>query len=552
MASLISQRSLAPFPFLFLFFSAVLYASDGRSLYMKNCSLCHHEERIGRTAPPLLPQTLNGKTTSQLMKIVKEGIPGTTMPPFRNLTSEEILKIIEFLKRPASRVIFGVKDIKKSREFYPKVKIHQRPSDPLNTVVLIDRGKREVVILEGNRVLGTFPARSVHGGVKFTADLRRFYVPSREGWIYSYSLKEGIPLMRVRACVYMRNIDLSDNGDYVGALCVLPPSLVILSEDLKPMKVIPLRGRPSGLYYLRTQQKFLIAFRDRSVIGFADRKGNYYENKISHPLLTFTVEPLEKYIIGGTADRRRMVVYDLETLREVYSAPVPSLPHLFAGTYWYRKGNFYFATRHSGSGEVSIWRLYRWKLVAEVETGGKGFFVRTSPYTPYLWVDSGGPRYTMIDKETLKVETVKVADQGRATHVEFSADGRLAYVSVVGKDHGLYLLDPVTLEKKGGIEAISPAGKYSPLFKVPSLRASLLGREIYMEKCWGCHNLRRKAFGPSFESIARRLPPEAILKRIQHPPSDRMPSFELSDQEKSALMALFRFLNGRRAYAQNK
>ena len=552
MASLISQRSLAPFPFLFLFFSAVLYAGDGRDLYLKNCSLCHHEERIGRTAPPLLPQTLKGKKTSQLMKIIKEGVPGTSMPSFKNLSREELLKIIEFLKRPASRVSFGIKDIKKSREFYPKVGSHSKPSDPLNTVVLIDRGKREVVILEGDRVLGSFPVRSVHGGVKFTADLRRFYVPSREGWIYSYSLKEGIPLLRVRACVYMRNIDLSDDGDHVGALCVLPPSLVILSGDLKPLKVIPLKGRPSGLYFLRTQQKFLIAFRDRAVIGFADRQGNYSEEKISSPLLTFTVEPLERYLIGGTADRRRMVVYDLETLREVYAAPVPSLPHLFAGTYWYRKGDFYFATRHSGSGEVSLLRLYRWKLVAKVGTGGKGFFVRTSPYTPYLWVDSGGPRYTLIDKESLNVRTLKVAEEGRATHVEFSADGRLAYVSVVGKDHGLYLLDPVTLEKKGKIKAYRPAGKYSPLFKVPSLRASLLGREIYMEKCWGCHNLRRRAFGPSFESIARRLPPKVILRRIQHPPSERMPSFELSDQEKSALIALFRFLKGRSAYAQNK
>ncbi len=552
MASLISQRSLAPFPSLFLFFSALIFASEGRDLYLKNCSLCHHEERIGRTGPPLLPQTLKGKSTSQLMKVIKEGIPGTTMPPFNNLSREEVFKIIEFLKRPASRVIFSMKDIKKSREFYPKVKTHQKPSDPLNTVVLIDRGKREVVILEGSRILGSFQARSVHGGVKFTADLRRFYVPSREGWIYLYSLKEGIPLLRVRPCVYMRNIDLRDDGEYVGALCVLPPSLVILSGDLEPLKVIQLKGRPSGLYYLRTQKKFLIAFRDRSVIGFASKQGNYFEEKISSPLMTFTVEPLEKYLIGGTADRRRMVVYDLETLREVYSVPVASLPHLFAGTYWYRKGNFYFATRHSGSGEVSIWRLYRWKLVASVATDGRGFFVRTSPLTPYLWVDSGSSSYTLIDKETFKVKKIKVAGEGRATHVEFSADGSLAYLSVIGIGHGLYLIDPVTLEKKGRIKALSPAGKYSPLFKTPILRASLLGREIYMEKCWGCHNLRRKAFGPSFESIARRLPPEAILKRIQHPPSDRMPSFELSDQEKSALLALFRFLKGRSSYAQDK
>ncbi len=551
MAPLISQRSFAPFPFLFLFFSAVLYAGEGRDLYLKNCSLCHHEERIGRTAPPLLPQILKGKSDRRLAEIIRKGIPNTSMPAFKDLKDEEVSKIVEFLRRPASQVVFGLEDIERSRESLPKEGTAVKSGDPLNTVVLIDRGYNRVLLIEGKKVLDSFTARSVHGGVKFAPDLSVFYVPSREGWIYSYSLKDRRPLLRVRSCLYMRNISLSGDGGFIGALCVLPPSLVILSKDLKPLRAIPLKGRPSGVYFLRNRGKFLVAFRDRAFLGFADPRGGYEERQIDHSLPAFTVDPFEGYLIGGSADGRQMVVYDLLTLRKVFSVSVPSLPHLFAGSFWYRKGDFYFATRHRNSDTVTIIRLYRWKLIAQIKTGSVGYFVRTAPFTPFLWVDSEGPFYLLINKDTLKLRRVRISSSGRATHVEFSADGKTAYLSVIGKEPGLYLLDPATLERRGFIRSIHPAGKYSPLFKVPRLRTSTLGREVYMEKCWGCHNLRRDAFGPAFGRIAMRLSTEAILNRLENPPPN-MPAFRLTDQEKSALASLFEFMRERAAYAESE
>jgi len=122
----------------------------------------------------------------------------------------------------------------------------------------------------------------------------------------------------------------------------------------------------------------------------------------------------------------------------------------------------------------------------------------------------------------------------------------------VGKVGGLFIFNALTLERIRKISLPHPAGKYSPLFKVSALRSYLLGKEVYREYCWGCHNLRKRAFGPSFEQIARTRNEKSILRALKSPPTPYMPSFSLSRAEKEALLSLFRFLKKGEVHAEGK
>ncbi|MDQ7082941.1 MAG: hypothetical protein Q9N34_08350, partial [Aquificota bacterium] len=111
-------------------------------------------------------------------------------------------------------------------------------------VVFVDRGRGRVVLLTGGDQVDSFEFKRVHGGVKFTDE--GFYVPSRDGWVLYYSLKEKRPRVKLRPCVYLRN--LAVNGDRVAVSCVLPQVLVITGRSFKtPQGGPPARETLRGL-----------------------------------------------------------------------------------------------------------------------------------------------------------------------------------------------------------------------------------------------------------------------------------------------------------------
>ncbi len=534
MASLISPRSLAPSLSLFFLFS---FAQEGKEVYLKYCADCHGENRLGKTAPPLIPSFLENRTDQEIARIVKEGIPASNMPPF-NLKERSLKALITFLRSPLPPF-----------EFEPHLtKINRKPADygplsPKDLVVFVDKGRNRIVLLKGSRPVDSFEFRGVHGGVKFTKE--GFYVPSRDGWVLHYSLKEKRPVAKLRACLYLRNIAVS--GDRVAISCVLPKALFITDRSLNLLKVIPLRGRPSAVYPYR--EGFILTFRDRPEVAFVDRKGSIGYFKVDTPIQDFFLDPFESYLVGSSKERGGLFVYSLPDLKRVAFLKTESLPHLFAVAFWYKDGSFLFATRHTNKAKVTIWEMYSWKKVAEVDVGEEGFFVRTHPSTPYLWVDGGAGELILIDKETYRVRRVRVSESGTITHVEFSGDGKLAYVSVKGE--GLLLLDTALFGKVTLLETPLPSGKYNPLLKTRRGIASLLGFEVFMRKCWGCHHPTRQAFGPPLRWIAERRSRDLIVSQILNPQGtykllgyrrNAMPPIKMSPEEMKAILSFMEAL----------
>lgn len=53
-----------------------------------DCGSCHGLTRSGGLGSPLLPENMAGRGDDELTEIIMQGVPGTPMPPWKELLSE--------------------------------------------------------------------------------------------------------------------------------------------------------------------------------------------------------------------------------------------------------------------------------------------------------------------------------------------------------------------------------------------------------------------------------------------------------------------------------
>ena len=530
-------------------FSPIAHGENiGSQLYQEYCAKCHGVDRTGTVAPPLFQLFLRKYTEKKLINIIKNGLPATQMPAFNNLSEDEIKSIISYIKSPA-KINWSEDRIVKSIQINKNPKTKKLPVKNIkNIVAVVERGHQKVWIMEGLNILDKFDFKNVHGGLKFSPSGWKVYVPARDGWIGRYDINKGRFYGKVRACVYLRNISLDRTGKYILVSCWLPKSIVILdAESFKPVKYIKQDGLISAIYELYSKDKAIFTYRDKAKIGFLDTKTFKitYKN-IPEPYEDFFIDPFEEYIIGSSRKGTRLSVYSIAENKEVFSSKMEGMPHLASASIWYKKGKFYFATPHITKPFVTIWNLYNWKFVKKVDIGGNGFFVRTHPTTPYLWTDNGKDKIVLINRDDFSVKTIETKKGKRVIHTEFNGDGNLAYVSLYNKDGDLLIYDSITLKLLKDIPASIPIGKYNIINKSRKYQPVLLGKQVFMEKCWGCHHQTQEAFAPSFKWIVNHRKPEEIAAQIANPEvmykklgykRNAMPKLNLSSYELRAIIS---------------
>ncbi|WP_189577243.1 c-type cytochrome [Marinobacter zhanjiangensis] len=76
--------------------------ADLSNLVLQDCGSCHGMTLRGGLGPPLRPDDLERMSAGAVAALIREGVPGTAMPPWKALLSEpEIVWISERLKSGA-------------------------------------------------------------------------------------------------------------------------------------------------------------------------------------------------------------------------------------------------------------------------------------------------------------------------------------------------------------------------------------------------------------------------------------------------------------------
>lgn len=76
----------------------------GKRIYVAQCALCHGIEGVGGRGPSLnLPSLRRAADTAAIARIIQNGLPGTDMPGFWNLSESEARLVAEYVRTLGQR-----------------------------------------------------------------------------------------------------------------------------------------------------------------------------------------------------------------------------------------------------------------------------------------------------------------------------------------------------------------------------------------------------------------------------------------------------------------
>lgn len=100
------MKRIAVKPTIFVLLALCTYAQQsspvehGRALYRSNCAFCHSLDGKGGRGPNLVSAPLNhGDSDEAIAKVVRSGVPGSTMPAFSGMDADEMKHLILYLRQ---------------------------------------------------------------------------------------------------------------------------------------------------------------------------------------------------------------------------------------------------------------------------------------------------------------------------------------------------------------------------------------------------------------------------------------------------------------------
>jgi hypothetical protein len=441
--------------------------------------------------PPLYASTLRRyKSIDALVDDIKDGFPQTLMPKFDMLDRMTLIDIARYIKQPLSKnIVWGKKEIERSLRINHKKGKNLGKIDLPQITPVVERGADRVWIMQDDAVLDRFEVRNVHGGMKYRfPDAKEIFIPSRDGWVTKYSLNEGKVTAQSRACINLRNLSLDRKGNYLFVTCLLPRQLVIYdAQNMDVVRIDKLEGKVSALYERYTKDEAIFTYRDRSEVLYVDTE-TLKMRKVridDEPIEDFFIDPFDEYMVATSRGGNVLRVYEIDTMKKVFEAPMKGMPHLFSATYFYKNGAFYFATPHLRSNYVTVWRMYDWAFEKKIDIGGDGFFAKTHPATPYLWIDNGSDELVLVNKKDFSIMRKIPVEGKRFIHTEFSGDGKFAYLSIYDRNGSLEVWDTQGLQPLRSYRANVPVGKYNFICKNRRFYPMLFGMEMALNECGG-------------------------------------------------------------------
>ncbi len=498
-------------------------SATGGDVYRRYCATCHHPQRLGHTAPPLIPETLGKTDAAALAGTIRNGLPATAMPSFKTmLRDEEINAVANYLLTPASTIGWSLEDIANSRKIFSLLPVTKLKADPSNIILVVERGTGKIVLLDGDTLAkaGEFLAGAVHGGPKFTGSFDAVFSIARDGVMVRYDTRRLARAAWAKVAVSSRGTAVTPDGNVVAVMNLLPQELLFLDGTLAPLKKIPLANRPGGLYWHAGKKAFICSFRDAPELWFIDPVTLAVETvPLPVPFEDFAMH--KNLVFGSKRGVPGIHVFDLNRREVIATLPADGMPHL-ASAAFYKDGGLFVAVNFIDKPLVSVYRLDTYAKAGDVPLPSPGYFIRTHGNTPYLWIDTAGDTLVLAEKRNLGNTRMLTPSAGkRAMHVEFTKDGHNALVSVTETDGEVAVYDAVSLQKVRRLPFNKPMGKYNALLKTfPDAAledAPPPGKNVFQKYCMGCHHETIEAFGPPFSEIATRRSEEEIRIHIATP-----------------------------------
>jgi len=448
-----------------------------QALYAEHCASCHGARRYGGYAPPLIPDTLGRKSDEALVEAILDGLPNTQMRAFGDtLSAAQASGLVALLREPTPEISWTMSDMARSREEFPvgerKIFAETRRE---NLTLVVERGSGSVVILDGDSLkeLDRFSVGKIHGGLKFDRGLRKVLASTRDGVIVDYDLERGGLHARVVAGVNTRNIAVSPDGDFVAAANQLPPGLVIFDAELRPLANFPLDGQPSGVYYVPGEERFVVTARDTPLLNsVSTRDLELSRVELPEAFEDFIFVPGSSRLVASSRGGNRLSLYDYAENEVIATLSTQGLPHLFSACFFEYEGALHAAFNHMGDPKLTIIEMANFRVVKEIPLQGSGYFARTHPGTPYIWVDTNTETVQLVEKASLALAEQSITPEPgkKAMHVEFTADGKSAFVSIWSPQGAVVVYDAVSLEETARLPFAMPVGKYNAGNKTRELR----------------------------------------------------------------------------------
>lgn len=460
-------------------------------LYRDACGGCHGPDRKGATGPALIPQRIGGSDNAFLVTAIKDGRPGTAMPPWKGtLSDEQVNQLIEYIKSPVEQSVltWTINDIKATAQIaVPENQLPDKPiwgGDVKNLMVVVERDIGNLMFIDSanHQVLKHIEAGyAIHApsfNSKEVGD-RYMWAISRNGWLTKIDLYSLQVVGKVRVGLDSRGTAISRDGKYVIAGNYIPNSAVIVdAKTLQPVKVIEtfgvnpkgeaVKSRVAGLVPTPIGPYFEIVLKEAGQVWVLDY------SKPDFPIVSvipqvgnilheaFLTED-GRYMQVASQEDGHIAIIDLQQLKMVKKIPAGNKPHPGPGALWQMKGKTVAATPAIGEGLVTVWDTATWEVVGSIKTSGPGLFIRSNPNSQYVWADVAfGDNWNDIyvfDKDSLEV--VKVLKDGKRTiHPEFTYDAKFVYVSGWNSDE-IIVYDAKTLQVVKRLSAKTPTGIFN-------------------------------------------------------------------------------------------
>jgi len=481
-----------------------------KNTYFDRCAGCHGLYRMGATGPDIGEVRSQEIGTDGLGAILRYGTPAG-MPNFGEsglLTEAQMTELAAFLQlTPPDPPPLPMADIQASWNLI--VPVADRPTVPETTrdwenyigVILRDAG--QVAIFDGDtheEVVRLNTGFAVHI-LRSSSTGRYFYAIGRDGLVTLIDLWTTIPqtVATVKGCHDARSVDgskvLGYEDAYVIEGCYWPPQYIIYDGmTLEPLALVDVpmdsitgevlpENRVAAIVASHTQPVWVIALKESGYVAVVDYSlpGFPIVSKLATEKFLHDggFDHTGRYFLLAANSSNKMVVVDVEQQSFVTSFLTGERPHPGRGANWLDPVyGWVNATTHIGQPKLTVYGAdpagspaNAWSVVREITTPSAGsLFVKTHPNTPWVFIDMAlsmdmdlQKQICVIAKSTGALDhCFTVAQNGKATHMEFNRDGTEVWVSDWATDGGLVILDSVTLQEIARIPGLqTPTGKFN-------------------------------------------------------------------------------------------